>query len=85
MFENETSGINARVEDRPARPIPHSISSMAEMPWLASRFDPNSEATRPSIKNKIASIVSTGIPITGGLIILGALIAFGYNLFSLYS
>lgn len=85
MFENETSGIQARVEDRPPRPIPHRISDMAELPWLASRFNPNAEATRPSIKGVIGRTVSTAIPVTGSLIILGSLILFAVQLFSFYN
>ena len=85
MFENEVSDIRTRVEDRPARPFPHRISEMAEMPWLASRFNPTTEATKPSIKGVIRKIVATGIPLTGTLIILGVLISFGLKVFSFYS
>jgi len=85
MFEGEVSDIKTRVEDRPARPFPHKLNDMADMPWLASRFNPSSEAARPSAKGMISKIIATGIPITGTLVILGVLAAFAVKVFSFYN
>lgn len=82
-FSDLDSEIQTRIPDRPARRVPVMISQMPAIPWLASKYEPR-PSEKPSAKSMVDTIVRTGIPLVGTLLIL-AVIAFGaIKLTSLY-
>lgn len=86
MFQgfDSRNTIKDRLDDRPPRPLPKQISSYADPPWLASRFDPKTANQKPSIRHLVAKSVANGIPIVGSLVLVGGIAAVAVNIFHLY-
>jgi hypothetical protein len=68
-FSDLDSDIVTRIPDRPARKIPVKISMMPEIPWLASKYEPQ-PSEKPTFKSVLNMVVKASIPIVGIFAIL---------------
>lgn len=82
-FSDLDSDIQTRIPDRPARKVPVMISQMPAIPWLASKYEPK-PSEKPSAKTMVDTIVRTGIPIIGTLLILTIIVLGAVKLSTLY-